>query len=254
MNLALILLVCMVTTGLMSLVNRFYLFSKTAESSWLVWTIEQGASFFSVFLIVFFVRSFVVEPFRIPSSSLEPTLLVGDFLLVNKFSYGLRLPVLEKKIINISAPLRGDVVVFRWPPNDKFDYIKRVIGMPGDKIDYHNKVLTINGIEAKQSVIEMTGFTDGQGIVQAVERRQEALGDVTHDIFINPAKEVFDFNVTVPKGQYFVMGDNRDHSSDSRYWGFVPDENLRGHAFFKWMSWNSMLNTVRWSRLGTYIY
>lgn len=253
MNFALILLVCMVISGFFLIIDKLYLAKQLGPRSLLSKLIEQVGSFFSVFVLVFVLRSFIIEPFRIPSSSLEPTLLVGDFVAVNKFNYGLRFPVLDKKMINIGEPSRGDVVVFSWPPNEKFDYIKRVIGLPGDKIGYHNKVLTVNGVVAKQSVIKMTSFIDGSGKLQSVELREEDLEGVKHKIYINPANPVYDLDVTVPADNYFVMGDNRDHSGDSRYWGFVPNKNLRGRAFIKWMSWDSMLNRLRWSRIGRFI-
>lgn len=237
----------------MWLVHRFYFLKQVHPKGRAYKIIEQGASFFSVFLLVFVLRSFIVEPFRIPSSSLEPTLLVGDFVAVNKYIYGLRFPVFDKKVISISHPERGDVVVFSWPGNVKFDYIKRVIGLPGDSVGYHNKVLTVNGVEAKQSSIKMTSFIDGAGQLQNVELKTEQLGNIKHNIYINALNPVFDFDIKVPKDSYFVMGDNRDHSSDSRYWGFVPDKNLRGKAFLKWMSWDAILYKIRWSRLGRFI-
>lgn len=243
------LLGALILTGIMALAHKVLLLKQREKSRFFAVS-EFFGSLFSVFVIVFILRSFVIEPFRIPSSSLEPTLLVGDFVAVNKYDYGLRFPVLNKTVIAVGQPHRGDIVVFRWPANESFNYIKRVIGIPGDKIVYHNKVLSINGVEAKQEFIENTGFADGQGEVQTVERKNELLGDVSHEIYIDPSIASLDFNITVPAGQYFVMGDNRDHSGDSRYWGFVPDRNLVGRAFFKWMSWDSQQNTIRWTRLG----
>lgn len=250
MYFSLILLVCTVVTGLMAIVHKLYLSKEELKENWFVKLMAQGRSFFPVFLIVFVLRSFLIEPFRIPSSSLEPTLLVGDFVAVNKFSYGLRFPVFDKKFLNVGQPQRGDVIVFGWPPNSDFDYIKRVIGLPGDKVSYHNKVLTINGLEAPQKMIKHTSFVDEQGILQDVDLKQEKLGSVVHDIYIKPSDPSFDFDIEVPEGSYFVMGDNRDNSSDSRYWGFVPDKNLKGKAFLTWMSWNGKDYSVRWSRLG----
>lgn len=250
MSFAAILLLCTIITGIMGLADKFYFAKKKAPEQLVNKIFNQGRSFFPVFLLVFVLRSFLVEPFRIPSSSLEPTLLVGDFVLVNKFSYGVRFPVLDKKLLAIGGPKQGDVSVFAWPPNDKFDYIKRVIGLPGDKVSYHNKVLTVNGIEAKQKLIKHTSFMDEQGHLQEVDLIEEQLGKVKHDIYVNPADPAFDFDITVPQGHYFMMGDNRDNSSDSRYWGFVPDKNLKGKAFLIWMSWNSKVNNIRWSRIG----
>ena len=250
MNFALILLICTIVTGLMTIVDKFHFAKQADREAWLNKLFFQGRSFFPVFLLVFVLRSFVVEPFRIPSSSLEPTLLVGDFVAVNKFSYGLRFPVLDKKILDIGKPQHGDISVFAWPPNKKFDYIKRVIGLPGDQVRYHNKILTINGVEAKQHLVKHTSFLDEQGQLQSVDLIEEQLGNVKHQIYVNSKVPAFDFEITVPQGQYFMMGDNRDNSSDSRYWGFVPDKNLKGKAFLIWMSWNGVANNIRWSRIG----
>lgn len=253
MSFAAVLLICIVVSGLMALAHKLH-FSKQDPNALSSKIFEQGRSFFPIFVLVFSLRSFLVEPFRIPSSSLEPTLLVGDFVLVNKFAYGIRLPVIDQKIIPISSPKRGDVVVFSWPPNDTFDYIKRVIGIPGDKISYHNKKLTINSLEAKQAFLDSTSFLNERGELQDVDKIKETLGKVKHDIYVEPTVPAFDFDITVPDGHYFVMGDNRDNSSDSRYWGFVPDKNLRGRAFLIWMSWNGLKSTVRWPRIGTIIH
>ena len=209
--------------------------------------IEYSRSFFPVFLIVLLLRSFLIEPFRIPSGSLEPTLLVGDFLAVNKFAYGLRLPVLETKILSIANPKTGDITVFRWPPDPSFDYIKRVIGVPGDKVVYHDKVLTINGKEMKQTFIEYT-TDDSSG--KTVAKYEENLNGIKHAIFVRPDVSAVDFEVEVPANHYFMMGDNRDDSADSRFWGFVDDKYLRGKAFLVWMSWNSKTDMVRWSKIG----
>lgn len=213
--------------------------------------IEYSRSFFPIFFIVLLLRSFLVEPFRIPSGSLEQTLLVGDFLVVNKFAYGLRLPVLEKKVISIANPTTGDIAVFRWPPAPSYDYIKRVIGVPGDKVAYHNKVLTINGVEMKQQFVE---YTTDESSGKAVAKYRENLAGVEHDLFVRPDVPAVDFEVEVPKGHYFMMGDNRDDSADSRFWGFVGDEYLRGKASLLWMSWNPKTYGIRWSRIGQLIH
>lgn len=254
MSFAAILALCAFITGIMAAIDRFYIRKQSNVNESISWVFEQGRSFFPVFLIVLVLRSFLFEPFRIPSSSLEPTLLVGDFVLVNKFSYGLRIPVIDKLFVPLGTPQRGDIVVFSWPPNDKYDYIKRVIGIPGDKISYHNKILTINGVEIKQTNEKATSFIDEQGVLQNVDLYTEDLLSVKHSIYRKPAVPAFDFEVTVPEGKYFVMGDNRDNSSDSRFWGFVSDKNLRGKAVLIWMSWNSEKTTVRWSRLGQAIH
>ena len=218
--------------------------------------VEYAKSFFPVIVAVLLLRSFLMEPFRIPSGSMIPTLQIGDFILVNKFSYGIRVPVINKKIISISAPKRGDIIVFRFPKDPSIDYIKRVIGEPGDKIAYRNKVLYINGVEAKQEMIsEFMENGIGKTIVGGYQRL-ETLSGVVHKLEINPEISSSELEFTVPTGQFFVMGDNRDNSNDSRVWGTVPEENLVGKAFLVWMSWNSNANwleSIRWGRIGTSI-
>ncbi len=224
---------------------------------------DYARSLFPVFLIVFFVRSFVVEPFRVPSGSMLPTIQLNEFLLINKFDYGIRLPVIDKLIIPIGTPQRGDVVVFHYPVFTGVDYIKTVVGLPGDKISYVNKELYINGQLAPKKWIDNTiepansnlvGIDPTEGAVSAtmVKQYQQTLGKTVHTINNSPIASAFDFkDVVVPPGEYFVMGDNRDNSDDSRFWGFVSDKDLVGKAFMVWMSWDSTTDSVRWNRLGT---
>jgi signal peptidase I len=214
--------------------------------------VEYSGSFFPVIALVFVLRSFLYEPFKIPSSSMVPTLLVGDLILVNKFTYGIRLPVLNQKIIQINDPQRGDVMVFKYPRDMSQDYIKRVVGVPGDKITYANKRLTVNGVEVKYTALD--DYLDEESLVYD-KQYQEALTGVSHRILNSERKPVFvpsdvgdfpnkeactytydTFTCVVPAGNYFMMGDNRDNSLDSRYWGFVPDKNIVGKAFFVWMN------------------
>jgi signal peptidase I len=215
--------------------------------------VELSRSFFPIILIVLLIRSFVVEPFRIPSGSMMPTLLVGDFILVNKFSYGLRLPVLNSKILDTGAPERGDVIVFLYPENPRIDYIKRVIGIPGDHIAYRNKVLYLNGEQASQRYLGTYIGEGGGKVMTGARQLNENLVGTTHEILVMPGRNVFggDFEFVVPEGQYFAMGDNRDNSRDSRAWGTVPEKNLVGKAFMIWMSWDSDTDYyVSWNRLG----
>lgn len=211
--------------------------------------VEYARSFFPVILIVLMLRSFVVEPFRIPSGSMIPTLLVGDFILVNKFTYGIRLPVVNKKIVELGEPQRGDVVVFRFPQDPSTDYIKRVIGLPGDLIEYHHKTLYINGKAATQKELgPFTGVDTGM-VLSTGSLRTESFDGVEHPIVVMPEvrSRLDDGEWRVPEGHYFVMGDNRDNSNDSRGWGFVPEENLVGKAFLIWLNFSS------WDRIGTSI-
>lgn len=213
--------------------------------------VEYARSFFPVVLIVLLLRSFLFEPFRIPSGSMMPTLLVGDFILVNKFSYGVRLPVINNKIIEFGEPNRGDIVVFRFPKQPSVDYIKRVIGLPGDRIAYFDKKLYVNGQPAKQvSLGRYQGV--GQGVsMSGAERLTEDLSGVEHSILISHGVSTVEDVFVVPQGQYFVMGDNRDNSNDSRYWGTVPEGNLVGKAFFIWMNWDWENRGIAFNRIGT---
>jgi signal peptidase I len=219
------------------------------------WWLEYTASFFPVILVVFVVRSFVVEPFKIPSGSMVPTLLVGDFILVNKFDYGIRLPITNTKVTEGRPLQRGDVVVFRYPKDESVDYIKRVIGLPGDTVAYEDKKLTINGKPVPET--PLPDYFDDERIGYA-KQFEEDLDGRKNAILNNPQVPPFvvgadDFpfrdncnynaqGVTckVPPGNYFMMGDNRDNSADSRYWGFVPDNNIVGRAFFIWMNFSNL--------------
>jgi signal peptidase I len=218
-----------------------------AQPWWLDWT----AGLFPVILAVFVLRSFLFEPFKIPSGSMIPTLLVGDLILVNKFTYGLRLPVLNTRLTEGTPPKRGDVMVFRYPPKPSLDYIKRVVGVPGDEVAYLNKKLTVNGQPVPEA--RVSDYFD-RDAMRYFKQFQEQLGDKTHRLLNDderpafvPGVEEFPFKQNcrysvegvvckVPEGHYFMMGDNRDNSLDSRYWGFVPDKNIVGKAFLIWMN------------------
>ncbi|MEW7977395.1 MAG: signal peptidase I [Candidatus Sedimenticola endophacoides] len=213
--------------------------------------VEYSRSFFPIILAVFVLRSFLVEPFRIPSGSMMPTLLVGDFILVNKFTYGLRVPVLNRKILELGEPERGDVIVFKYPQNPSVDYIKRVIGVPGDRVAYYDKTLFINGEAQPQSNQGRYNGVGSGAHETGVLHNRERLGGVEHDVLVNPMAPDFNFGciymqraggeITVPRGHYFVMGDNRDNSNDGRCWGMVPEGNLVGKAFGIWMNWDGNL-------------
>ena len=213
--------------------------------------IEYSGSFFPVLALVFFLRSFLYEPFKIPSSSMVPTLTVGDLILVNKFVYGIRLPIVNKKIIEVGNPQRGDVMVFKYPKDMSLDYIKRVVGVPGDKIVYRNKRLTVNG--QALSYQQLPEYLDEERLSYSQQylenltgRQHRILNDANAPSYVQnpdafPQHELCSYDAegfacTVPAGQYFMMGDNRDNSLDSRYWGFVPDKNIVGKAFFVWMN------------------
>jgi signal peptidase I len=235
-------------TGLGWAVDKWIFAPRRAESAKPTWLLDFSRSFFPVILIVLLLRSFLAEPFRIPSGSMIPTLLVGDFILVNKFAYGLRDPVVHHKLVELGEPERGDIVVFRYPLDPGKDYIKRIIGLPGDRISYKDKTLTINGTPMP---LTTTGVYTGQdGVPWVAQRFREDLGSVQHSVLINPARPADDFDLTVPPGQYFAMGDNRDGSADSRVWGTVPEKNLVGRAFLIWMSWDSERFRPDFARIG----
>lgn len=215
--------------------------------------VEYARSFFPIILIVLLLRSFLVEPFRIPSGSMIPTLQVGDFILVNKYSYGIRLPLFGSKIIEVGEPQRGDIVVFRFPQDPSIDYIKRVIGLPGDRVSYIDRMVYINGEPARQGPLGVyTGMGSSLAMSGAI-RRMEYLDSVNHEILVQPTRKSFDGEFEVPEGHYFVMGDNRDNSNDSRFWGPVPEQNLVGKAFMIWMNWDSAKGGISWDRIGSSI-
>ena len=227
--------------------------------------VEYARSFFPVIFAVLLLRSFVVEPFRIPSNSMMPTLLTGDFILVNKFAYGLRWPVLNSKFLAVGEPQHGDVVVFKYPQDGKTDYIKRIVGVPGDEVWYQDKTIYLNGEPQGQLPIgSYTGVGSGEGMTGARESLED-LDGVEHRILVRPGvpdlppgcRELAFGPVKVPDGHFFVMGDNRDNSNDSRCWGFVPEDNLVGKAFAIWMHWDGARDgfpPVAWDRLGDVIH
>ncbi len=259
MDFALIMFVLLLVTGSIWLLDKYWLAENRGKGVEEPWWVEYAKSFFPVILVVFCIRSFLVEPFKIPSGSMIPTLHVGDFILVNKYTYGIRLPIIDQKIIRLNDPRRGDVMVFHYPENPSVDYIKRVVGVPGDVVEYRNKRLTINGKEQPQQPEGDYNYVESGLNFVHTERRSELLGDKRHDILINPDMpnvhmgSVADFpgrenciydedsvRCTVPAGSYFMMGDNRDNSRDSRYWGFVPDREIVGKAFFIWMNFSDL--------------
>jgi signal peptidase I len=251
MNFALILFTLLVITGLVALADRLWLAPRRGADGREPWWVEYPKSFFPVILIVFLLRSFIVEPFKIPSGSMIPTLVIGDFILVNKFTYGIRLPIINKKVVALNDPARGDVMVFRYPDDPSLDYIKRVIGLPGDKIAYQNKRLFINGTEVPRK--QLPDYLHRERISYS-RQYLEKVGEAEHAILIDddapaalpfirpfPFRDNCNYNdegvtCTVPPGHYFMMGDNRDNSADSRVWGFVPEQNIVGRAFFIWFN------------------
>lgn len=258
MNFALILFLLLVATFSLWLADRYVFRKRRAPDAKEPLWVEYGASFFPVILIVFVLRSFLVEPFKIPSGSMMPTLLVGDFILVNKFSYGVRLPVLNTKVLDTGAPQRGDVAVFRFPRDPRQDYIKRVIGVPGDQVTYRNRTLYVNGQQVPDTYVgPYVGPSEpgGPNLAGAQVKDENLLG-VEHRVLIRPNQPPGPEGTwTVQEGQYFVMGDSRDNSADSRFWGFVPEENLVGKAFLIWMNCSGSFCTGGFdlSRIGTVI-
>jgi signal peptidase I len=261
MNFALILFVLLVITGVLYAVDVLKFRKLRAKNAKEPLWVEWGAGFFPVILIVFVLRSFLFEPFKIPSGSMIPTLRVGDFILVNKYTYGIRLPVINKKIIDMNDPQRGDVMVFRYPEDPSLDYIKRVVGLPGDTITYQNKRLSINGEPVPTERIDdflhpERLYYSEQYATKIGDVELHYLNDTDAPAFIPdaarfPYRENCTYNAAgvickVPPGHYYVMGDNRDNSRDSRAWGFVPEENIVGKAFFVW------LNFSDFSRIGSF--
>lgn len=271
MYFALFMLVILLVSGAIWLLDILFLRKKRIASHLQLppdpWYVEYSKSFFPVILLVFSVRSFVVEPFKIPSGSMMPTLLAGDYILVNKYVYGLRVPILNSVFYPMGQPQRGDVFVFHYPPEPTIDYIKRVVGLPGDQIQYRDKQLTINGQVVALDFVEPYHYGLNIGaesgspreVNVTASRLREQLGSVQHDVLIHDIQNQYQTSslgdrlmqgetITVPEGQFFAMGDNRDNSADSRVWGFVSDRHLVGKAFFIWF------NFGEWQRIGQRIH
>ena len=255
------LVVLTLFTGAVWLLDKLFLSKRRLAHEGLVEArepvvVDYSKAFFPVLAIVLILRSFVAEPFRIPSSSMMPSLLIGDFILVNKFAYGLRLPITNQKFLPIGEPERGDVVVFRPPHHPDQDWIKRVIGLPGDTISYRDHVLSVNGEPVDyRTVGRYVGKGRGTDMTGATLLAEELPGR-THPILTRedlPFMMQGEGEWTVPQGSYFVMGDNRDNSEDSRFWGTLPEANLRGKAFLIWMHWDSSAGGVDFSRMGSQI-
>ncbi|MEK6731441.1 MAG: signal peptidase I [Pseudomonadota bacterium] len=248
----LVLVILTLLSGVIWAVDKmFFAYARKDMGKEEPWYVDYSRSFFPVLLAVLVIRSFIIQPFTVPTGSLEPTVQPGDFLAVNQFVYGLRLPVINKKIVPVSNPKRGDIVVFEFPANTRVDFVKRVVGLPGDHLVYKNKTLYINGQEMKQTWVSDGIDYEPPTMTFPVTIMQENLEGVVHHIQLNPSKKDSSvYDVTVPKGQYFMMGDNRDGSEDSRFWGFVPERDLIGKAFFIWMSWDKQKHWVKWSRIG----
>ena len=260
MDLSLIFITALIVTGAIILLHKIWtIFGRSdhlsGEMLKVPRIVEYSRSFFPIILIVFILRSFVVEPFRIPSGSMLPNLHIGDFILVNKYTYGIRLPLSHAKVAGAGSPKRGDVMVFRYPVDPKLNFIKRVIGLPGDELSYIDKRLAINGVVVSMDADGMFDPQENTGHTYPLDQFVETVGDEHHrivtDRFRNPRNLE---RVIVPEGHYFVMGDNRDHSNDSRYWRFVPEDHIVGRAFVIWFNWKGVDNGwIEWNRIGNAI-
>jgi len=244
---AIILMSVTVFTGVITLLDYIYFKKRRLKKAKEPFLIEYSKSFFPILLVVFVIRSFIVEPFKIPSGSMMPTLISGDFIAVNKFAYGIRLPVWNKTLISLGSPSRGDVFVFHYPKKPSIDYIKRVVGLPGDEIKYIDKGLVVNGKPIKLKFKGKYNYETNDGQIMSALEFEELLVDPTHSILTQDRpSENYQFNV--PEGHYLAMGDNRDNSSDSRVWGFVPEELLVGKAFIIWLNFSDP------GRIGNWIH
>jgi signal peptidase I len=247
-----ILTLVVVVIGLIALADVLFFAKRRAANNEanIPYVIEFSRSFFFPLLLVWLIRSFLIQPYNVPTGSLEPTVLPGDFIAVKQFSYGLRLPVLNLKIAKVGEPKRGDIALFHWPVDTSKTFVKRVIGLPGDHIVYKDNTLFINGKEMKQEYVEKATDIGQDGINTPVDKKIEDLEGIKHYIFVKPDNNTQDIDIVVPEGQYFMVGDNRNDSYDSRDWGFVPETFLIGKAFGIWLSWDAQHYKIRWNRIG----
>jgi signal peptidase I len=245
LNLPLIFLILIVVSGVVWLTDSLF-FAKSRNGGADPWWVDYSKSFFPILFVVFFLRSFFYEPFQIPSGSMEPTLKSGDFILVNKFTYGLRVPLENSTFFEMDTPKRGDVMVF-FPPGSSQYFIKRVVGLPGDRIQVLNGQVFINGEVQPQELV--MGYPVNE---PRVLETKETLGGVEHSMYrnVNPGPLSVNINVVVPEGHYFMMGDNRDNSNDSRAWGPVPEQNIVGRADVRWMFWDEFFSVPSFDRVG----
>ena len=237
----------------------FLKFSKSEKYSHRPKVVQWSIELFPVLLLVLVFRGFIFEPFRVPSNSMMPTLLTGDFILVNKFNYGFRLPIVNSKIIDFSKPERGDIIVFRYPNYEHsaaysgVDFIKRVVALPGDTISYEKDQLTVNGETVDYRKIGAYQGVDSGKAMSGYRHIRELIDQADYDILLHPRGHSRELSkTTVPEGHYFVMGDNRPHSSDSRFWGYVPESYILGKAIGIWMHWDWNHNTMQLSRIGSF--
>ncbi len=254
------LTILVIVTGIVSLIDVLFFRKKRKEKqAKMPLMIEYSRSFFGVLLLVWVIRSFIIQPYRVPTGSLEPTVRAGDFIAVNQFAYGFRFPVLNNTLIPTGRPKLGDITLFYFPPNPSILLVKRTIGTPGDHIVYKNKVLYINGREMKQELLGKDSDVEPSHSLAlpqetTVLRKSEELGKIKHEIFVRETGGYdHDFDIVVPPGMYFMMGDNRDNSDDSRYWGFVPEDMLIGKVFASFMSWDAINHRIRWDRIGHWV-
>lgn len=257
MDLSLIFLIALGITGSIIVSHKLWTIARGRNHDFmnpprLPRIVDYARSFFPIILIVFLLRSFVVEPFRIPSGSMLPNLHIGDFILVNKYTYGLRLPVTHKKIADFGTPERGDVMVFRYPVEPKLNFIKRVVALPGDELSYIDKRLAINGVNVATEEADRYFPAKNTNHNYPLDQFMETIGEQSHLIVTDSNRGSRNLDrVIVPEGHFFVLGDNRDHSNDSRYWRFVPEDHIVGKAFMIWFSWKGFRDGwVDWSRIG----
>ncbi|MBV53527.1 MAG: signal peptidase I [Coxiellaceae bacterium] len=257
-NFPLILLVLTVFSGVIILVDGCFMLWRRrlgiVPRSSLPPVIDYARAFFPILLIVLLIRSFIVQPFRVPTGSLSPTILPGDMIVVTQYNYGLHWPVWDTTLKKIGYPKRGEIALFRYPVNPIVPFVKRVVGVPGDRISYIDKVFYINGKRADQKYLGKSTEFSQSGRSWPVKVYEENLEGIVHKIYRNPKRPGIDFHdVVVPPGYYMMVGDNRDNSDDSRAWGFVSQNDFIGKARFIWMSWNShadWFHKIRWNRIG----